>query len=534
MKKGRKIALIITTAAVVIGAAAVGVAYTRYGGEIDVTAHGIIADNPDAADKNLKKLNKMLLLSRKGTVLKFPEGKYYISANFSGGLQLIKKKGITLRGIGEATLVNTSYTPYATAKELSYSNSNMINIVKSKNIVIEGLGFDYREITSASGVITDNGNGTTEITVYDQYADMQTGGFAVCLNFFDQSGAPTKEVWLPEDTVLYKKQNAEKVFVLPGEYGEIGQKACVRFTCWSNTSATVNINDTKNLTMRDLRIFSTPSACIFGGGEQENYCFDGIKVLSPGNSKALVCANGDGIHIAGLRGKLDMKNCVFSGMGDDALNIHVSAPTVKAINENRLTLVYNFDGESNADNFAKKGDLIELFDNYGNKLGESKVFLANGNVYTFDKIPEGTGEGAILNNISRQPETLVENCTVENGRARGILLQCKNATVKNCTFKNLRLPGILAAPDISEWHEMGPCENLLVRNCKFDNCCTDTDRKQWGAVTVTVGHSRVSYDAPVIHGKITVKDCAFSPAGKQVAVYGAKEIVEDNNVTLIK
>lgn len=531
MKLGWKIALTVLALVVAGAGIAFGVIYLRYNGEVRVTDRGVVADDPDAADANAKALNRMLLFAHKGTTLVFDEGDYYVSAGKTGGLTLLYKNGVTLRGEEGATLINTTYTPYRLPGEFQYMDSNILNLVGGKDIRIEGLSFDYQEITSVTGVITEVGNGAVIFEPYEEYRTGETplkgGGFAVCASLFDENGVPGEELWLADNTTLIQSAKDENQFLLPAEFGKVGQTISVRFTCWGNIAPTVNVMGVKGLTMQDLRVFSTPSACIFCSGDGEDYTFERITVEAREESRALFCSNGDGVHLQGLRGSLTLRDCRFVGMGDDVLNIHVRAPIVSAVEGDTVTLSYA-EGETAGD-FAKVGDRVELFSTDGERLGETTVTAVKKNVFTLETMPSGVADGVLLNNLSRQPDTLVDGCFVQRGRARAILLQTDKATVTDSTFRDLRGPGVLIAPDLSQWHEMGPCREAVLDRNTFVNCCSDAESGSWGAITVTVNHNRPLTNAPKIHGSVTLTHNDISDSGPiAISLNG----VSEENVTL--
>ena len=262
-------------------------------------------------------------------------------------------------------------------------------------------------------------------------------------------------------------------------------------------------------------------------GDGEDYTFERITVEAREESRALFCSNGDGVHLQGLRGSLTLRDCRFVGMGDDVLNIHVRAPIVSAVEGDTVTLSYA-EGETAGD-FAKVGDRVELFSTDGERLGETTVTAVKKNVFTLETMPSGVADGVLVNNLSRQPDTLVDGCFVQRGRARAILLQTAKATVTDSTFRDLRGPGVLIAPDLSQWHEMGPCREAVLDGNTFVNCCSDAESGSWGAITVTVNHNRPLTNAPKIHGSVTLTHNDISDSGPiAISLNG----VSEENVTL--
>ena len=59
---------------------------------------------------------------------------------------------------------------------------------------------------------------------------------------------------------------------------------------------------------------------------------------------------------------------------------------------------------------------------------------------------------------------------MKNSRARAFVLQTHNVTVEDCRFIGMAISAIIVSPDMVTWSEMGPMENLTIRNNVFERC----------------------------------------------------------------
>ena len=546
MKKSWKITLSVASAITVI---AVGLTVanltspsfpskpnnTTPNGTIDVTKHGVVANDRNSADENTKKINRIIRNAKKGDTIVFPKGDYYVaSTQTSGGLTVYKKSDITIKGT-DACIINTSFSPYYAAQPTHYMDSNIFVIRNSDSITLEGISVDYDQHTNISGVVVETADGQLALKAYKEYisGDNAVKGeeyiTSVCI--FGEDGNPTNEVYLSETKLLQAIDAKNGIFALPTDICKAGQQVCIRFSNGSYSCPAISMSNVNGFTARKVWVRSCPSASVYVMEDNENFTFDGFKVAPEEDSKNIYASNEDCIHIKGLRGDLKLYDCEFEGIGDDALNIHSLAALVEERNDNTVKIV-NGRTHEKFNNWASVGDTIEVYDDGLALLGFAKVVKVKGNSIELDSVPSGTTANAILHNSSRSPNVTVDNCTVKRGRARGFLIQAKKATITNCTFESLGLSGVLIAPDISNWYEMGPCEEATLTGNTFRHCCTRVDSEYGGAVTVALNHdlaAATSNSKP--HGTITVTGNKFENCcTNAVFIQGAKTAkVTDND-----
>ena len=113
-----------------------------------------------------------------------------------------------------------------------------------------------------------------------------------------------------------------------------------------------------------------------------------------------------------------------------------------------------------------------------------------------------------MENMSSQPEILLENCVF--GRFRGTMrLQSRSKTVvRNCEFRNKDW-SIIFTGDTTYWYESGPVNDFTIENCKFYHTEHSPRLEFFGEVDYTAQEN-------YYHKNITVRDCYFD--GGTVAV----------------
>jgi hypothetical protein len=88
---------------------------------------------------------------------------------------------------------------------------------------------------------------------------------------------------------------------------------------------------------------------------------------------------------------------------------------------------------------------------------------------TFTEEVDGRLKGqSVAENLSCQPDVLMQGCTVRQNRARGILISTSGkVVVEDNRFIRCTYAGIQTAGDANYWFESGPVADLTVRNNLF-------------------------------------------------------------------
>lgn len=473
-------------------------------------------------------LSNLIAEAADGTELRLPAGRFFLGK----AVPVTGKKQLTIRG--NDTLLVTHATPWHDPSE---ANSAFI-CGNCEDLTIERLHFTTDNPVNCAGRVTaiDPVNHTYDVCIDDEFPI--TGwehfwGTDTC----DEDGMPdyvietydtiTREMLPDADGSLREKITGTRYEVLDGQnirvFGQntarltVGHRVLYRYTIYGG--AVFYINDCNRTVLRDIEIERCPGMGAVIGPRCTDAAFERFNIRVPAGSHALYAANADGIHVNGLSGLLHMKDCHFHGLGDDALNIHSMAGEIKTIGEDgHLHLMkrpcLGAERPLGA-KWAQKGDLIRVYDR--NTVLETGSFRVAG--YTdSDIVPtdvQGSFEvGSILANDSFFAAVHLEDCTVRNTRARGILLQSHNMLIERCTFSGLSLPGLIIAPDVRFWYEVGPSENTEIRDCVFEKCGMNGSAANLGAIVVKGSHDAGASDYPAgVHKDIRIRDNTFRNVG---------------------
>lgn len=295
----------------------------------------------------------------------------------------------------------------------------------------------------------------------------------------------------------------------------VGHRIMYRYLIYGN--GTLSFADCHDVTVRHIEIARSNSFGAHVSPRSSNFTFEDFNIRSPKGSKAVYASNADGIHILGLSGYLKMKNCHFDGLGDDALNIHSIAGEIAAISDDGKHMHFTRGNDRGLpQKWAQSGDVILVYDketlHVKGRLTLSQ-YADNGDAEIAAE--EGTcAVGDILANDAFFAAVTIENCSVRNTRARGFLLQTRNVLVDNCHIYGMALPAIIISPDINYWYEVGPAENVEIRNCTFEKCSWIVKASNVGAVVVKTCHDDKLPNMPTgVHHDIRFINNTFKHCG---------------------
>lgn len=490
-------------------------------GDIYAKDFGIFIDDEKKADENSKILNKIIKKADKESKIILPQGKIYISDYIS----VCEKSQLIIEG-NNTKIINTKFSPYNCDNISNYSHSNILNITKSDGITISKICIDYLNYVNVSGEIVDFKEGYTIFKVFDN-SKLNGGENVFSATVFDKNENRVGEKYFDTPIRIISENISKNLFKISGFYGQDGQNICIRFSLGEYSSPAIYLSETRNISFENINILSCPSSTLYAPYENENIYLDNFNIASD-NKKRIFSSNEDGIHIKALRGNLIIKNSNFTGLGDDILNVHSKAAKIVDTSKNKVIATIGND-DTKADNlWAKKGDIIDFYNESLEKISsETVVDIKNGQI-TFENLNNSVSGAYIMQNSAHCPKVIIDNINIERCRARGLLLQTKDIKITNSKFKNLFLPAILISPDISKWFEMGPSENVLIQNNYFTNCAISNS---FGVITVCDRHdSAVSNISSKIHKSINISENTFentsSPA--VVAIRTEKTSITNN------
>ena len=286
--------------------------------------------------------------------------------------------------------------------------------------------------------------------------------------------------------------------------------------------------------VEDITIFAAAGVTCVVCPRCSDFTFNRCSIKLPENTERIFTSNADGFHIVGLTGYLNMKDCYFENMGDDALNMHSNAGTVEEVDTEaqsaKFVYTLNTDPKTTPlrDDWAVPGDVLNFYEQQSFKLlGKAKVLSYNYPDVKYEVISGEVVKGSVVANTAYFAKTHIDGCTVRNIRARSFLLQTENVLVENCHIFGMSGCAMILSPDIRKWHEAGPSKNVVIRNNVIEKCNYSKGANNIGAIAIKCCHDAGITDSPAgVHENIEISGNTFRDIGDSavfaLAVKGLK------------
>lgn len=241
-----------------------------------------------------------------------------------------------------------------------------------------------------------------------------------------------------------------------------------------------------------------------------------VKIAPDPNSSRLVSSGNDATHFVGCAGHIELRDCRFQGMLDDATNVHGHYARIEAHPKPNQLRVRHMHAQQNGFRLAAPGETIAIVDpdNFSHRqtidVTEFTRMNAEQSRITLDNPLDFDPTGYLLENLSRQPDLTVTGCHFSGNRARGILVATRgNVRITN---NHIAAPGagIAIIPDCNYWYESSPTRDVLIQGNTFDRCLSSPG---WGDAVILV--QTELKDIPpggFLHDTIRVEDNTFRTA----------------------
>ena len=210
----------------------------------------------------------------------------------------------------------------------------------------------------------------------------------------------------------------------------------------------------------------------------ENLTYDAVSVAPDSTSGRTSAAWADILHVSGCKGKVLVKDCIFKGAHDDAINIHGTyLQLVEVISDKELKLRF-MHAQTYGFLAVNPGDEIEFVDaesyeSHGlNRVKNAMLINPKEILVTLEKsIPGELELEDVIENVTWTPEVEIRGCHVSWIPTRGFLLATrKKVMVEENEFLAIHMGAILVGIDANKWFESGYVRDMTIRNNKFNRC----------------------------------------------------------------
>ena len=211
------------------------------------------------------------------------------------------------------------------------------------------------------------------------------------------------------------------------------------------------------------------------GQRCDDIALDRFRVVPRPGTGRLMSTTADATHFKACAGTIRMTRCEFDGMGDDAVNVGSLYLQVRQRVDDR-TVIAGHPLKMPAT--PEPGEKLEL------SHADDLLVYAEADVAAVEPLPadalcrisfagplpDELRAGDVLGNASRTAAVRISRCSVRNNRARGMLIQTRDAVVEDCTFENCTSGGVWVLTEVVHFFEAIGTRGVVVRNNTFTRC----------------------------------------------------------------
>lgn len=223
-----------------------------------------------------------------------------------------------------------------------------------------------------------------------------------------------------------------------------------------------------------------------------NVSFEECQFVPRPGSGRLCASYADGIHVSGGAGNIVIRDCTFTHLLDDAVNVHGTYTCVIKQDDAEpacLTVRYMHSQQTGFPQYHL-GDSVMFLDRvtFAPLCGEDGARLVFSVLGT---VPPLTGENDaqtmllrlnaapcfpegraltdyVVENATYAPDVLIENCNISVLPTRGVLCTTRGKTViRNNYFKDLLMCPIFISGDAGDWFESSAAEDVEIEGNTF-------------------------------------------------------------------
>lgn len=275
--------------------------------------------------------------------------------------------------------------------------------------------------------------------------------------------------WIDETTVRLKD--------VPGIQRLEPGRRCILCHSYYDIAAFV-LTDSNNVVIEDLSVPNWGGMVFVVLPRCENLTLRNVSIVPEEGSGLWQTTGADGVHTIGLGGLLKMEKCSFTGLRDDALNLHTQFLTVKEMGENgSIRVHYNKYKGRVCNNWARRGDTLRVYDPENGRLRGLAVVDSFHLVHDSGD-PEGIvtlsscgcalREGDLVTNAFYYAKLEVTGCTFNMYRRSLVIQSSDGCVVENNTFNDSN-PAVYISMNCGKYLEAGGVSDAVIANNRIVN-----------------------------------------------------------------
>ncbi len=405
--------------------------------------------------------------------------KYQIS-NTNGEPDIGKAIGILLEGAKHFRILGPNAYIFYRGKMIE------VCVDSCENISISDLHFDYHRPTVSEFRVTAIGDDYADLEIHkDSQYTIENGlitwkgeGWSYTTGLAQELDLITNEVRRRRDPLKGMTLKEIKPFLVraSGRHSMTLERVYqIRNT--QRDCAGVFTRRSRNITWKNVR-FQFLHGMGLVNQFSEDLTFDTVAVAPDKTSGRTTAAWADCIQVSGCKGKLLVKDCIFSGAHDDAINIHgTHLRVVERVSDKQIKVRFMHPQTFGFMAF-NPGDDIEFVTwdslrTYGpNKVKDANLLNPKELLLTLENpVPSEFKQNDAVENVTWTPEVEIRGCTVSRIPTRGFLIITRRKVmVEDNDFLRTHMSAILLEDDAKGWYESGCVRDMTIRKNRFVLC----------------------------------------------------------------
>jgi len=396
-------------------------------------------------------------------------------------------------------------------------------IVNSKNITVKNLLYTVKNTLRMSAKVVSKTENDMEIAVtngqkyyiengvlhfVDSFGHDDPNHFMMSINMDGSTKYMNNVAQCFEKTMTFKALDNGNILLENNPFDiEVGTNFVI--TARARHGCTVLIDKSKDTTISDLSMRRGYAMGIIGQFS-ENIKMSCIDVRC--NDGEIFSLNADATHFVSCTGKIEIYNSYFAGMLDDALNVHGIFTKIEEIKGNEI-LVRDLHPMAKGFELFKIGSKIAVM--APDNLIPKKYFTVENFEIINDELTKlclddtipSEWLGDTVEELTMYPEIIFKNNTVEENRARGILLASKGDTLIEGNRFHTPGPSILFESDGEFWYESGSVGEVVIKDNIFDDC--NFTGGLWGNAVISMQKRKATDGKNFYHKHIKILSNKF-------------------------
>jgi polygalacturonase len=500
---------------------------TAAGQVVDVTAFGAKAndgkDDLAAVRAAIRECNK-----HPRPVLVFPKGRYDFFDKAAGET----RRRQTAMGFGNAR----NLTVDGRGSTLMFHGvMGVMGFAGCDGVLVRDLTIDWDRPPMSTGKVLAAEEGQFDVEIFDEFPVKGGEPVGAVMEYDAQTLWPARrclDIYYDIDRTELLRPQVLRVFLKRKATAKVGRLMVLRHEVYG--PGAMGFNGCANVRIENVTIYTVPGMGVHASAT-ENIMLLGLRIVPKPDSRRIVTATADATHFNGCTGRIVIDKCVFQGMGDDAVNVHGMFHRVTEIADKRtvVTVVRNDwlkpPAVGHTMEFTDPQTLLPYAS--GTVAAVTVDPAAKTHRITFAQdMPKELTVGHVLGNVNWAPKLEIRNCQVIGNRARGFLVQTRDAVIENNTFRHSQASGINVTTDFDHWTESIGTRKIVIRGNTFEDL---NKGAEWhaGVISIFADVKGRGGGAPGVHRDILIeKNTIRDTDGAAVYVGSADGVVIRDNV----